>query len=182
MNVINSVFNTKSITEVDDSLLEFLSECDKLGFNNNNSLESMKFQWCLDEGGMWYATYCDDKIISISGIHPWTDGYRALFRGAQLYPRDIGLNRYHMQSFCFHSQLPLQIEYALQNNSGIIYVTTNVDNDNSGKMTRINRTFHHLEKFGLVTGFGTVQVYDVDQSIWMLDIAKYNEVRYDTKD
>ena len=47
----------------------------------------MKFDWCLDVGGMWFATYRNNDIISL-GIHPWENGrhfgtsersWRALF-------------------------------------------------------------------------------------------------------
>ena len=75
-------------------------------------VKELRWEWCLEKG-MWYATYTEDKIISLTGIHPFKDGYRALYRGAQLSPRPVkGLNRYQMQSWGIYAHLPLQIEFA----------------------------------------------------------------------
>ena len=62
---------TKELTSVDENLKKFLQKCDDKKFSNNNTLDSMKFDWCLDVGGMWFATYRNNDIISLSGIHPW---------------------------------------------------------------------------------------------------------------
>ena len=86
-----------------------------------------------------------------------------------------------MQSYCFHSQLPLQIDWVMRQsvnpNNEYIYITTNTENDASGKMTRINKTFFHLEKQNLVKHRGVSEVYNVDQTVWELNIEKYNEIR-----
>ena len=65
---------TKELTSVDENLKKFLQKCDDKKFSNNNTLDSMKFDWCLDVGGMWFATYRNNDIISLSGIHPWENG------------------------------------------------------------------------------------------------------------
>jgi len=170
---------TKELTEVTDQLIRFTQQCEKLGYNNNSSLEAMKFYWCLDNGGMWYATYDNqDEIISISGIHPFGDGWRGLFRGAQIKSRPCGLNRYHMQSYCFHSQLPYQIEWAERNTvEPFIYITTNIDTDRSGRMGRVNKTFLTLEQYDIVYHLGNEEIYGVNQNMWLLDTAKYTTVR-----
>jgi len=181
---------TKELTSVDENLKKFLQKCDDKKFSNNNTLDSMKFDWCLDVGGMWFATYRNNDIISLSGIHPWENGrhfgtsersWRALFRGVQIESNSIGLNKHHMQSYCFHSQLPLQIDWVMRQsvnpNNEYIYITTNTENDASGKMTRINKTFFHLEKQDLVKHRGVSEVYNVDQTVWELNIEKYNEIR-----
>lgn len=165
---------TEQLSETNIALMTFIDKCDQRGYKNNNSLKAMKWDWCL-ENGAWFATYNElDEIISISGIHHWKDGYRALFRGAQLYPRQIGINKYHMQSYCFHSQLPHQIAYA---DSKPIYITTNFENDASGKMIRIDRTFRLLEKTGLVEYISTEEVFYVQQNIWRLNVECYNTIR-----
>jgi hypothetical protein len=166
---------TKQIFAIDEKLEEFINQCDLLGFKNNSSLKAMKFDWCLDNIGAWYATYEDNKIISVSGIHSYEDGYRALFRGVQLKSRNVGLNRYHMQSYCFAEQLPLQIEFA---SGKPIYITTNVDNDASGKMNRIDKLFHTLAKYKIVDFVEQKELFYVDQNIWKLNVAEYNNVRY----
>jgi hypothetical protein len=152
---------------------EFVRKCEQLGYNNNSSLKNMKWDWCL-ESGAWFATYIDDKIISLSGIHPFEDGYRALFRGAQLYSRDVGLNRYHMQSYCFSEQLPLQLEYA---GELPVYITTNTDHDASGRMAGVNRIFHHLAKYDIVDFVRADEVFYTQQNIWKLNNEKYKNIR-----
>lgn len=164
---------TKRIYDADKSLNDFISSCDELGYKNNNSLKAIKWDWCL-ENGAWFATFENTRMVSLSGIHTFKDGYRALFRGAQLYPRQIGINKYHMQSYCFHSQLPHQIAYA---DSKPIYITTNFENDASGKMIRIDRTFRLLEKTGLVEYVSTEEVFYVQQNIWRLNVECYNTIR-----
>ena len=90
---------TTRIYEADSQVLDYIDACKKLGFKNNSSLDAMKWQWCLDTGA-WYATRKQDTIISITGVHVFKDGYRALFRGAQIETRPVaGLNRYQMQSY-----------------------------------------------------------------------------------
>ena len=176
---------TKELVVADKSLDNFLRKCEQKNFKNNSSLDIMKFQWCLDTGGTWFATYVDGEIISFSGIHPWDHsrrhGCRILFRGVQLEPRKIGLNRHHMQSYGFYYHVPLQIEWAkkrsINPDNEYFYITTNTDYDMSGKMTRINKTFHHLEKTGIVKCLGVSEVFNVDQTTWELDQTKYNDIR-----
>ena len=62
------MINTTLLDQVTPELEEFIAECDKLGYKNNNSLKSLKFDWCL-ENGMWHGTFKDGKLIAISGIH-----------------------------------------------------------------------------------------------------------------
>ena len=166
---------TKKITEADKALVDFTRRCDIMGYNNNNSLKAMKFDWCIETGGAWFATYDDeDDIISLSGIHPFKDGYRGLFRGAQLYPRNAGMNRYHMQSHCFYCQMPFQLEFA---GEAPVYVTTNIYNDASGRMSKVDRTFHHLAKYGVVSHVGEEELYNTLQNVWVLNKERYTEVR-----
>jgi len=165
---------TKRIYDADQSVQDFIAHCDNLGYKNNNSLKAMKWDWCL-ENGAWFATYKEDKIISLSGIHKFENGYRALFRGAQLESRPCGLNKYHMQSYCFAEQLPLQIEFA-----GVypVYITTNVEHDASGRMNRVDKMFHKLAVHKLVNFVEEKEVYYTLQNIWRLNIRNYNLARY----
>ena len=163
--------------EIDELLLQFLNNCDNQSYKNNYSINAMKFKWCIDQGGMWVGSIKDDRLVSISGIHPFKDGWRALFRGVQLESRSIGLNKYHMQSYPFHSHLPFQIKWAEMNNNDPIYITTSVKEDMSGKMTRINKTFNHLEKTKIIEYIDTQDVYNVEQNIWKLNKKLYSEIR-----
>jgi hypothetical protein len=134
----------------------------------------MKWEWCL-ENGAWFATYKDNNIISITGVHKFKDGYRALFRGAQLETRPVaGLNRYQMQSYGMCDHLPLQIEFA---NGLPVYITTNITNDESGRMNRIHKSFSVMAKSGMLTHVGDEEVFYVQQSIWQVNVDRYFEIR-----
>jgi hypothetical protein len=164
----------KRLYDINDQLMAFVDRCRALGFSNNDSLVTMKWKWCLENGGAWYATYKNDSVISVSGIHLFEDGYRALFRGAQLEPRDVPLNRYHMQSHCFHGHLPHQIKFA---GSKPIYVTTNVNNDASGKMLKIDKVFSLMSATGLVRLLDTKEIFNTMQNVWLLDKDAYLKAR-----
>jgi hypothetical protein len=172
-------YETYSLSNKDILLVEeFLAECDKRNFKNNSSLKALKWDWCTSEGGKWFGTVKQGKIVSMSGIHPFKDGYRALFRGAQLESRHVkGLNRYQFQSWPFYAHLPLQIEWARWQGSDKIYITTNVTNDESGRMNRVHKSFVPLEKAGVVTHCGIEEVFYTQQSVWQLNVDRYFEVR-----
>ena len=167
-------YYTEEITEVTPALEDFISQCTLLGYKNNSSLKEMRWDWCLD-GGMWYATYDNQTIVSITGIHPFKDGYRALYRGAQLWSRPMkGLNRYQMQSWGIYEHLPLHIEFA---NGKPLYITTNINKDNSGRMNRIHKSFTAMEKGGMVSYQGDEQIFNAMQSVWKLNVDRYFEIR-----
>jgi len=164
-----------TITEVTPELEKYISKCDKLGFKNNGSLESMKFDWLLDNG-MWYGTFKDSELISVTGIHMFKDGFRALFRGAQLEARPVsGLNRYQMQSWGIYAHLPLQIEFAMD---APVYITTNVADDASGRMNRIHKSFSVMEKHGQMVEYcGDEEIFYTQQSVWKVNTENYFNIR-----
>ena len=172
---------TKELIHITEELIQFINQCKKLNYKNNVSLALMKWDWCLKEGGAWFATSDDTgKIISVSGIHPFKDGYRALFRGAQLERRPVkGLNRYQMQSWGIYDHLPLQISYA---NGKPIYITTNVTHDASGRMNRIHNSFKAMAKGGMIDFIGDEEIFHTQQSVWQLNIAEYFKIRKRNED
>ena len=146
-----------------------MQSCDKLGYNNNNSLKAMKFTWCLGLGGKWFVTYNKEKIVGISGVHPWRNGVRALFRGAQLYSIPGGLSRNHMNCWMFKYHLPLVIDMYKDKN---IYITTNMDNDASGKMLKLNKLYFVLEKSNLVLHQGITEFNKFAGEVQSTDLPK----------
>ena len=44
-------------------------------------------------------------------------------------------------------------------------------------MLRINKTFTHLERAGLVQNLGRAEVFETIQNVWLLDIDRYTEIR-----
>ena len=168
------MIKTELLFEANEALLEFIRECDKLGFKNNNSFCSMNFFETIKEGGTWFTTSVDDKIVGISGLHKFKDGYRALYRGAQLYSRPGGLTRNHMNCWMFYYHIPLVIDLV---QGEPIYITTNTDNDASGSMLRLNKLYYILEKNGIVDHISNEEVFGVNQNIWKLNKERYLEVR-----
>ncbi len=165
------------------TLTNFLKLCKHMGFANNENLTALKWQWLVDNNGSWWGTVLNGNIIAVSGVHPFKDGYRTLFRGVQTFQRPAGLNKYHMSSYGFAEHLPRQIEWAqvMSNDTDVpIYITTNVDNDASGKMLRVNKIFNILEKQKIVDFVGEEDVYYTKQNIWKLNKKEYYGHRYKT--
>lgn len=158
-------------------LADFMDKCDKLGYTNNNSLTAMKFDWCRENDGSWWATVKDNKIVSVSGVHQFLDGYRALYRGAQIETRPFtGLNKYQMQNYAFVDHLPKQIEWA---DGKPVYITTSPhnDKDRSGKMSRVHRSAEVLAKQGVFVYIKDDTLFNVPQAVWQVNVEKYNEIR-----
>ena len=168
------MIKTELLFDVSLELIEFINECKILGFKNNDSLEAMRFHETNENNGIWFATYVNDKIVGISGLHGFKDGYRALYRGAQLYSRPGGLSRNHMNCWMFYYHLPDVIDLV---NGEPIYITTNTDNDASGSMLRLNKLYYILEKNGIVDLISNEEVFGVNQNIWKLNKQRYLEVR-----
>jgi|TARA_B100000902_G_scaffold399096_1_gene468386 hypothetical protein len=162
-----------------DKVLQF---CNSQSFSNNTSLEKMKWQWCLDTGAWTVAIVCG-RIVSIAGVHSLPEvspnAYRCLFRGAQLPGHTMGTGRdFFKTGIHFSYMLPMQMEWALaQNPNAELYISTNV-NDDGGKSKRANdiaapliakRGVWHLEQ--------TIELYNVPQSLWRINVSKYYEER-----
>ena len=75
------------------TLTNFLKLCKHMGFANNENLTALKWQWLIDNGGSWWGTVLNGNIIAVSGVHPFRNGYRTLFRGVQTFQRPAGLNK-----------------------------------------------------------------------------------------
>jgi hypothetical protein len=79
-----------------------------------------------------------------------------------------------MQSWGVYDHLPLQIEFADGKN---IYITTNIKNDASGRMNRIHRSFEIMSKGKMINHISDEIIFNVEQSIWKLNIERYFEIR-----
>lgn len=168
------MIKTIELNAVDDSLMKFISACDNLNYKNNNSLKAMKFDWCLESGGHWYGTYVDDLLVSVSGSHPFMDGMRVLFRGCQLYCIPGGLSKTHMNNWSWYYHIPLSIDKFTDTP---LYITTNTDNDASGKMLKLNKLYFILEKKGFVTHVTNEEIFGVNQNVWKLNNQFYLDNR-----
>lgn len=171
------MIKTLQLHEVTSDLKDFINECDARGYKNNNSLKELRWDWVLEEG-QWFVTYHNNKIVGMSGVHPFKDGVRALYRGAQFYSMPGGLSKNHFNCWMFYYHLPIVIN--LYPNVPI-YITTNTDRDRSGKMLRLNKLYYILEKKGIVSLASTEKVFNAMQNVWKLNPERYFELRPEIK-
>jgi len=150
-------------------LLDFTEKCKEKGYVNNSSLSKLRFDWCLDNGGMWYVTIVNDNYIGMSGIHEFLDGYRCLYRSVQLESiANVGLNM-QSTSYCWTQQLPLQVKY-----SGLkpMYITTNIGKNTPDHMLKIDKIMKIMKKYSMVQFIKTELINGVQQNLWLLNKDK----------
>jgi hypothetical protein len=163
-------------------LEEFCNQCALHGYKNNDSLESMRLDWCISVGGQFFLTLLDTKVISVSGCHPLMDYYRVLFRGATLpeYQNIFGVpSKTHMGSIPFFSHMPLQIAWAKSKGYATQVVTTNISNpDGIMSMSHSHRVFQLLEKQQIVSCLHeNISIFNTDQSVWQINYDQYFAAR-----
>lgn len=146
--------------------------CADLGYMNNVDLEAMKYDWCRKVGGEWWGAYHNNEIVSVAGCHPFHDGWRVLFRGAQIMPAQNGLSKTHMTSIPWRHILPKQLEYI---KGAPAYITTNVEHDASGLMNRTHRVMKMLSKQNIVEWFAEEEMYGALQTVWKLNVKEYTK-------
>lgn len=168
------------------SVEKFCYECSLVGYKNNDSVKSMRLDWCLNLGGQFFLTYKNDKLISLSGCHPLPEAgknvYRILFRGATLpeYQNLQGtLSKTHMNSIPFYHHTPRQINWARVIGYDDYAITTNHSNkDGITSMSKSHRVFKLLEKQGLVSCLHeNLRLFNNDQSVWSLRVDNYLAAR-----
>jgi hypothetical protein len=164
------------------SVEEFCRQCKLAGYKNNDSIKSIKLEWCLESGGQFFLTYLDDQIISLSGCHPLPeagiDVYRIMFRGVTLpqYQNLHGtLSKTHMNSIPFYYHAPEQINWAAAAGYANCVITTNHNNrDGIQSMNKSHRVFKLLEKQNMVTCLHkNLWLFNAEQSVWSLDVGNY---------
>jgi hypothetical protein len=158
----------------------FCKEAEELGYNNNSSLEAMKYYNIKIFEGEYFCAIKDDKIVAVAGCHRFPavneNAWRVMFRGAQLPGHhSYGISKYHMDAITWRDILPAQIEFC---DTDELYITTNVEHDASGKMNKIHRLFQNLCKVGLVECYKETAIIEyTEQSVWKLNIDEYNTRR-----
>lgn len=167
------------------SLEKFCKLCQEQGYKNNQSLDAIKLEWCLDQGGQFFLTYIDDIIVSISGCHPLPeiskDTYRILFRGATLhqYQNHLGImSKTHMTSIPFYTHIPLAINWTNLLGNKQLVITTNWDNSNVVSMNKSHKVLGLLAKQGIVDCLiEKTELFYTEQTVWQLNKDRYTEVR-----
>lgn len=164
---------------------EFCFLAAKAGFENNSTIDSMKFgaEYDLGEIPKFWGIVKDDKLISVSGCHRWKDQnnnptmMRCLFRSATLpeFQNIVPmLSKTHMNSLPFSVLLPYQLSWGLQNGVEHFYITTsNSDHDASGKMKRTHRVMQLLANQKIVKYAGDEIFYSTAQTKWEIHVYKF---------
>jgi hypothetical protein len=157
--------------------------CRERGFYNNVNPDVMKFDWCIREGGGWWASEVNDEIVAVSGIHPFRDGWRIMFRCAQLKQKSgiANLNRLHKQSRPWVDHVPLQMEYIGKDCPLYCTEVERKEDDMSGKMMAAARAVELLSKRGIMEYIDTSIIYNTLQAVWKINTERYFEVYYDGK-
>jgi hypothetical protein len=173
------------------SVEEFCQACKLVGYKNNDSVKSMRLDWCLKLGGQFFLTYFDGKLISLSGCHPLPEAgeniYRILFRGATLpgYQNLHGtLSKTHMNSIPFYYHVPRQVNWANTLGHNTYAITTNHSNkDSIQSMSKSHRVLGLLEKQNLVTCLQhDLWLFNNVQSVWSLNLDTYFTARNNFKE
>lgn len=164
-------FVIRKLTYDDTDMVEdFCYKCKRKLYRNNSSLDAMKWNWCMDNG-QWIGVIEDGQLIAVCGMHPYKDGWRLNFRAAELKPRKtFGLNRYMMACWAIYL-IPYQLD--ILGGTEIAYITTNAEQDRSGKMNRVHNAHFSLEKAGMMHLVDIVELYDVKQGLWKIDMPGY---------
>jgi hypothetical protein len=167
------------------SLEKFCRSCQEQGYKNNQSLDAIKLEWCLDQGGQFFLTYIDDIVVSVSGCHPLPeigkDVYRILFRGATLrqYQNHLGvMSKTHMTSIPFYTHIPLAAEWVNSMNNKRLVITTNWNNPNIVSMNKSHNVLGLLAKQGIVSCLTEkINLFYTEQTAWQLNIDRYTTAR-----
>jgi hypothetical protein len=171
----------KQLTNEDIPQIEkFCELCEKLGYENNNSLKAMKF-----DSAVFFGAFDNNELFSLAGVHklPEIDehAYRCLFRGAQLprYTPQWSMNIFksgiHFSQFLYR-----QIKF-IQNidSEAEFYISTNIHNPSAGASTRLNNVMmpRLAEKGYCSLAKENFQLYNTSQNLWKVNVIKYMEAR-----
>lgn len=175
-----------------DKLIVFCNECAELGYQNNSSLDAIKFsKMHLPYGQYFIAVDTEkDKIVNLAGVHHLPEvaenAWRCLFRGAQLPGYTLG-NSLSKNIFKLGYQLsyilPMQMNFIKKNfPDPEFYMSSNSPsnaNDPAGKSIRMDRLMRNtLLKNGVIKEYAAeFELFYTKQSIWKIDVKRYWEER-----
>lgn len=158
----------------------FCQKCKLAGYKNNQSLRDLKWGdvYDLPSQPEYWAVYQDDQIVSIAGCHKFQENsntLRCLFRAATVptFKNTVkGLSKTHINSLSKYI-LPKQIVYGLENNYTDFVITTNKENDSSGKMLKTHRVYEYMAANKVVEYLGDIEYLHTMQSVWKINVGRY---------
>lgn len=161
-------------------LIEFCKECEKLGWENNKDLNSIKLDKMQMPYGKFFVAVDKEKIVSIAGVHKFPEvndnSYRCLFRGAQLpkYSPKFSMNLF-MSGVQFTYLLYQQIMLVQSiDPHAEFYITTNLTKSTGGKSSGMNDVIMpRQERLGIWELHDTKVIYGIEQNIWRINVPEY---------
>ena len=159
----------------------FCTECEKLGYENNKSFESIKLDKMKMPYGQFFIGLDQDKIITFAGVHHLPElgnnAWRCLFRGAQLpgYTPTWSVNIFkswiHLSHLMYYQ---IKLVQQIDPNADF-YISTNVDKKKAGVSSRLDKTIMpKLVKQGIFTLHSKDTIlYNTLQNIWKLNTETY---------
>ena len=171
----------KILTYDDISDIEtFCKECENLGYMNNVSLKTMKFDQAI-----FFGAYDGTRIVSLAGVHKLPEinehAYRCLFRGAQLptytpvWSMNIFDSGIHFSQFIY-----MQIIYVLEfDKDAEFYISTNINKSSAGKSYKMHKIMMpRLAKQGYWDLIDSnIMLFNTEQSLWKINVQYYMEAR-----
>ena len=173
---------TKVFEITDPDILDtWFVECTERGFENNLSVEAMRFDWVLKQGGKWWGSMERGRVVSVSGAHPhFLDGWRLTFRGAQLEARKgVKWNPFFTHVHHWYDHASYQLEYAqsVAGKNVLVYSSTPVQASDAHSPHSHN---YHKNSFlaaevGLLECMGDKKVYGKLQTVWKYNVEVFME-------
>lgn len=161
-------------------LEQFCNSCNELGYNNNASINAMKFgqEYDLGELATFFAVVVNGEIAAVSGSHSLgPKELRCGFRGCALpkYRNVIkGLSKTHMNNLTWGPLVSEEILDGLERGYESFYITTSHTSHNpSGRMHRTHRVLELLAKQGIVEHMGIETFYHIPQTKWKFNLTNF---------
>lgn len=161
-------------------LIEFCKECEKLGWENNKDLNSIKLDKMQMPYGKFFVAVDGDKIVSIAGVHKFPEvndkAYRCLFRGAQLpkYAPAFSMNLFNSGlHFNYFLYMQIMLVQAIEPDAEF-YITTNLTKSTGGKSSGMNDFIMPRQaKLNIWELCDTKVIYGIEQNIWRINVPEY---------
>ena len=173
---------TKVFEIEDPSILDtWFVECIERGFENNLNVEAMKFYWVLEQGGKWWGSMEQGRVVAVSGAHPhFLDGWRLTFRGAQLEARKgVKWNPFFTHIHHWYDHASHQYEYAQSvagKNVSVYSSTVALEDRAHSPEAHKHHTNHELAaEVGRMEHVGNKKVYGELQAIWKHNMEVFME-------
>lgn len=187
----------KQIYKDDPLLPEFIERCSREGYNNNSTLDKLKFDYF--EHSAFFAGIEDNKIKVFSGVHNFDYDskhyWRVGFRAATLYDDTFTpkpSNNFRKISISAGVLFTLEMKWVEHNFGNSQYIMTSNDSQNDvdtagrshivdtiAKRNRISGCTLLYEK---ITYLNTIQnVWLLDKDVWYNDYQKYYDGNIDVR-